>query len=47
MTARRFDPGGQCPMAIGKVVHDADAYRALGGDADDLSGLFPAYRRAG
>ena len=29
---RRFDPGGECPMAIGKAVHDPDAYRALGGD---------------
>ena len=31
-------------MAIGKAVHDAEAYRALGGDPDDLSGFFPAYR---
>jgi serine/alanine adding enzyme len=42
---RRFDPGGECPMAIGKAVHDAEAYRALGGDAAELSGFFPAYRR--
>ena len=42
---RRFDPDGECPMWIGKAVHDADAYRALGGDQTDLSGFFPAYRR--
>jgi hypothetical protein len=41
---RRFDPGGECPMAIGKAVHDPAAYRALGGDPDELSGFFPAYR---
>ena len=41
---RRFDPGGECPMAIGKVVHDAEAYIRLGGDPADLSGFFPAYR---
>jgi serine/alanine adding enzyme len=43
---RRFDPEGECPMAIGKAVHDAEAYRAAGGDPDDLSGFFPAYRAA-
>ena len=42
---QRFDPGGECPMAIGKAVHDPDAYRALGGDPGDLAGFFPAYRR--
>jgi lipid II:glycine glycyltransferase (peptidoglycan interpeptide bridge formation enzyme) len=41
---RRFDPGGECTMAIGKAVHDPDAYRALGGDPDDLAGFFPVYR---
>ncbi len=41
---RRFDPGGECPMAIGKVVHDPEAYSRLGGNPDDLSGFFPAYR---
>jgi hypothetical protein len=41
----RFDPGGECPMAIGKAVHDPEAYRALGGDPGDLAGFFPAYRR--
>jgi lipid II:glycine glycyltransferase (peptidoglycan interpeptide bridge formation enzyme) len=42
---RRFDPAGECEAAIGKLVHDADAYRALGGDPTDLTGFFPAYRR--
>jgi serine/alanine adding enzyme len=42
---RRFDPGGECEVAIGKAVHDAEAYRALGGDPTDLSEFFPAYRR--
>ena len=42
---RRFDPGGELECAVGKAVHDADAYRALGGDPDDPSGFFPAYRR--
>jgi lipid II:glycine glycyltransferase (peptidoglycan interpeptide bridge formation enzyme) len=42
---RRFDPGGERPMAIGKAVHDPNAYRALGGDPDELAGFFPAYRR--
>ena len=31
-------------MAVGKVVHDEDAYRALGGTGTE--GFFPAYRRA-
>jgi serine/alanine adding enzyme len=42
---RRFDPGGECVAAIGKLVHDPAAYRALGADPDELSGFFPAYRR--
>jgi hypothetical protein len=41
---RRFDPGGELPMAIGKVVHEPEAYSRLGGKPDDLSGFFPAYR---
>jgi hypothetical protein len=41
---RRFDPGGELPMAIGKAVHDAEAYSRLGGNPGDLSGFFPAYR---
>jgi len=41
---RRFDPGGELPMAIGKAVHDPEAYSRLGGNPADLSGFFPAYR---
>jgi lipid II:glycine glycyltransferase (peptidoglycan interpeptide bridge formation enzyme) len=41
----RFDPGGICEAAIGKAVHDAARYADLGGDPNDLSGFFPAYRR--
>ncbi|MFN2471671.1 MAG: GNAT family N-acetyltransferase [Gaiellaceae bacterium] len=40
---RRFDPSGEREAAVGKAVHDADAYRAVGGDPADLSGFFPAY----
>jgi hypothetical protein len=45
---RRFDPTGDLlEFAVGKAVHDADAYRALTGrDADDVGGFFPAYREA-
>jgi hypothetical protein len=42
---RRFDPASECEAAIGKLVHDHDGYRALGGDPTDLTGFFPAYRR--
>ena len=41
---QRFDPDGVVDMAVGKVIHDEDAYRALGGTGTD--GFFPAYRRA-
>ena len=42
----RFDPGGLLECALGKCVHDEDAYRALSGrEPDDLDGFFPAYRR--
>jgi hypothetical protein len=43
---RRFDPDSDLlEFAVGKAVHDADAYRALTGRAaDDLDGFFPAYR---
>lgn len=45
---RRFDPGGRLPAALGKAVHDADAYRRLAGVAEiDYAGYFPAYRRSG
>lgn len=43
---RRFDPGGPLSAYLGKVVHDAEAYRTLSaGDEIDYSGYFPAYRR--
>ena len=41
---RRFDAGGLVDAAVGKAVHDEDAYRRLSGDAG-LDGFFPAYRR--
>jgi hypothetical protein len=41
---RRFDKAGMRVFAIGKQIHDPDAYRALAG-VDDTSGFFPAYRR--
>jgi serine/alanine adding enzyme len=43
---RRFDPsGGLLDFAVGKAVHDPDAYRALTGRGPgDLGGFFPAYR---
>ncbi|HXV58817.1 MAG TPA: GNAT family N-acetyltransferase [Gaiellaceae bacterium] len=42
---RRFDPGGLLECAIGKAVHDPEAYERLAGrPADDLAGFFPAYR---
>ena len=41
-----FDPGGLLECALGKSVHDEDAYRELSGrEPDDLDGFFPAYRR--
>jgi serine/alanine adding enzyme len=43
---RRFDPDGVLEMAIGKAVHDEDAYRALAGEDAGLEGFFPAYRSA-
>ena len=42
----RFTPSGEREAWEGKLVHDPDAYRDLGGDPDDLRGFFPAYRRA-
>ena len=38
----RFDPEGELEMAVGKAVHDQEAYRRLAGDSDH--GFFPAYR---
>jgi serine/alanine adding enzyme len=43
---QRFDPGGVVEMAVGKVIHDEDAYRALSGGQAGTAGFFPAYRRA-
>jgi serine/alanine adding enzyme len=40
----RFDEGGLIESAVGKAIHDDDAYRTLGGEGFD--GFFPAYRRA-
>jgi lipid II:glycine glycyltransferase (peptidoglycan interpeptide bridge formation enzyme) len=41
----RFAPQGRREGAIGKLVHDQERYRHLGGDPGDLTGFFPAYRR--
>jgi hypothetical protein len=38
----RFDPGGLVESAVGKAIHDDEAYRELGGAGFD--GYFPAYR---
>ena len=38
----RFDPGGLIESAVGKAIHDDDAYRELGGEG--FEGFFPAYR---
>jgi len=45
---RRFDPVGDLlEFAVGKAVHDPDAYRELTGrEAGDLRGFFPAYRQS-
>ena len=42
----RFDPGGEVEAAIGKAVHDEEAYRRLVGAEAGLDGFFPAYRQA-
>lgn len=43
---RRFDPGGRLPAALGKAVHDRDAYLRLSGASEiGYEGYFPAYRR--
>ena len=41
----RFDPEGLVGAAVGKAVHDEDAYRRLSGGEASLEGFFPAYRR--
>jgi serine/alanine adding enzyme len=44
---RRFDPEGLLPAALGKAVHDAEAYLRLSAkDEIDYAGYFPAYRRS-
>jgi len=40
----RFDEGGLIESAVGKAIHDDNAYRRLGGKG--FEGFFPAYRRA-
>ena len=40
----RFDPEGLVPAAIGKAIHDEQAYRRLSGGDASLDGFFPAYR---
>jgi serine/alanine adding enzyme len=41
---RRFDPDGELEAAIGKAVHDKEAYRELASPHAGLDGFFPAYR---
>ena len=42
----RFDPEGLVPAAVGKAIHDEDAYRRLSGGSEvAFEGFFPAYRR--
>jgi GNAT acetyltransferase-like protein len=40
----RFDPGNAFESAIGKVIHDEEAYRRLSGGHAGFDGYFPAYR---
>ena len=40
----RFDPEGLVPAAVGKAIHDNDAYRELSGGEAGYEGFFPAYR---
>ena len=42
----RFDPEGLVPAAVGKAIHDEDAYRELSGGDTAYEGFFPAYRRS-
>jgi hypothetical protein len=41
----RFDPEGLVEAAVGKAIHDEDAYRELSGGEAGYDGFFPAYRR--
>jgi hypothetical protein len=40
----RFDPDGLLEAAVGKAIHDEEAYRRLSGGEASLDGFFPAYR---
>jgi serine/alanine adding enzyme len=40
----RFDPEGLVDAAVGKAIHDQDAYRRLSGGEASYDGFFPAYR---
>jgi serine/alanine adding enzyme len=42
----RFDPEGLVPAAVGKAIHDEEAYRRLSGGEAGYEGFFPAYRRS-
>jgi serine/alanine adding enzyme len=42
----RFDPGALIESAVGKAIHDPEAYRELAGPDAGLEGFFPAYRAA-
>ena len=42
----RFDPEGLVEAAVGKAIHDQDAYRELSGGESGYEGFFPAYRRS-
>jgi serine/alanine adding enzyme len=45
---RRFSPGDLLEYWIGKIVHDAAAYRRLSGGGEiDFDGFFPGYRVPG
>jgi len=41
----RFDPEGLVPAAVGKAIHNEDAYRELSGGEAGYEGFFPAYRQ--
>jgi serine/alanine adding enzyme len=40
----RFDPEGLVEAAVGKAIHDEDAYRELSGGEAGFDGFFPSYR---
>jgi serine/alanine adding enzyme len=41
----RFDPEGLVEAAVGKAIHDEEAYRELSGGEAGYDDFFPAYRR--